>query len=108
MGRICCAAVLDPDEKAFVAYVASLTYRKCRFIWPDFTITSPPDSAKELPELTGTNDHAINLVEDKKIIYDPIHSLESVELENSEDLQDLANGLIRPSKSPTGVSTLFC
>ena len=54
----------------------------------------------ELSEHTGINDHAVDLVENKQTLYGPIYSLGPVELENSEDLQDLTNGFIRPSKSP--------
>ena len=61
--------------------MASLTYRRCRFIRTDFTIISLPDSAMEPPELTGINDYAIDLIESKQTLYDPIYSLGPVELE---------------------------
>ena len=66
------ATVLDPDEEAFVAYVASLTYRRCQFIRPDFTIISSPNSATEVSGLTRINNHAIDLVENKQTLYGPI------------------------------------
>ena len=98
--------MLDPDEEVFVAYVASLTYQSCRFIWPNFTIISSPNSATELPKLTGINDHAIDLVENKQTLSGPVYKLGGAR--NSEDsYQDLANASIRSSKSTAGAPMLI-
>ena len=39
----------------------------------------------ELSELTGINDHAINLIESKQTLYGPVYKLG--EARNSEDLR---------------------
>ena len=60
----------------------------------------------ELPELTGINDHAINLVENKPTLSGPGNKLG--EAGNFEDLyQDLANGFTQPSKSQVENPILF-
>ena len=75
----------------------------------DFADVFSPDLASELPEHTGINDHAIELVESQDPPYGPIYSLESVELETLKAYIEinLANGFIRSSKSPAGASILF-
>ena len=68
-----------------------------------------PDLASELPEYTRINDHAIELVEGQQPPYGPIYSRGSVELETLKAYieTNLANGFIRPSKSPAGAPILF-
>ena len=63
----------------------------------------------ELPENTGMNEYAIKLEEGKQPLFDPIYSLEPVELETLKIYikTNLANGFIRPSKSPAGAPILF-
>ena len=63
----------------------------------------------ELPKLTGINNHAIKLEEGKQPPFSPIYSLGPVELETLKTYieTNLANGFIRPSKSPTGAPILF-
>ena len=63
----------------------------------------------ELPENTGINEHAIELIEDKQPPYGPIYSLGPVELETLKAYIEthLKTGFIRPSKSPAGASILF-
>ena len=65
--------------------------------------------ASKLPEHTGINDHAIELVEGQQPPYGPIYSPGPVELETLKAYieTNLANGFIRPSKSPNGASILF-
>ena len=55
------------------------------------------------------NDHIIKLVDDWQPPYDPIYSLGSMELKTLKAYieNNLANGFIWPSKSPTGVFILF-
>ena len=67
------------------------------------------ENAAELPENTGMNEHAIKLEEGKQPPFGPIYSLEPVELEILKTYikTNLANGFIRPSKSPAGASILF-
>ena len=75
----------------------------------DYTNVFSPDSAAELPEHTGINDHPIDLIDDKQPPYGPIYSLGPVELETLKTYieTNLANGFIRPSKSPAGAPILF-
>ena len=67
------------------------------------------DSATELPEHIGNNDHPINLLNNKQLPYGPIYSPGPVELEILKTYikANLARSFIRPSKSPTGVPILF-
>lgn len=62
-----------------------------------------------LPEQVNINEHAIKLEESKQPPYGPIYSLGLVELEMLKTYIkiNLANGFIRPSKSPTGALILF-
>ena len=77
--------------------------------YADYTDVFSPDSAAELPEHTGINDHLIDLIDDKQPPYGPIYSLGPVELEMLKTYieTNLANGFIKLSKSPTGALILF-
>ena len=63
----------------------------------------------ELPENTGINKYAIELVEGKQPPYGPIYNLGPVELEMLKAYIEthLKTGFIRPSKSPADASILF-
>ena len=63
----------------------------------------------ELLDNTGINEHAIELEESKQPPFRPIYSLGPVELEMLKTYikTDLANGFIRPSKSPAGILIFF-
>ena len=63
----------------------------------------------ELPENTGINEHAIELVEGKQPPYRPIYSLGPVELETLKAYIEthLKTGFIRPFKSHASVPILF-
>ena len=77
--------------------------------YSDFADVFSPDLASELSEHTRINDHAIELVEGQQPSYEPIYSLRPVELETLKAYieTNLANGFIRPSKSPAGAPILF-
>ena len=87
-------------EKAFIKVSAK---------YSDFADVFSPDLASKFPKHTGINDHAIELVEGQQPPYGPIYSLRSVELETLKAYieTNLANGFIRPSKSPAGAPILF-
>ena len=74
--------------------------------YSDYSDVFSVEHAAELPENTGMNEHAIKLEEGKQPPFDPIYSLEPVELETLKTYikTNLANGFIRPSKSPAGAS----
>ena len=63
----------------------------------------------KLPENTGMNEYTIKLKESKQPLFKPIYSLGPVELETLKIYIEinLANGFIRPSKSPAGAPILF-
>ncbi len=67
------------------------------------------DLAMELPENTGINENAIELIEGKQPPYRPIYSLTPVELETLKTYIEthLKTGFIRLSKSLAGAPILF-
>ncbi len=126
------AAALDPKQEAFVVHVATLSVHsgdemhpsrraqiahlkadeaptKVSSEYADFADVFSPKLAVELPEQTGINDHAIELVDDRQPPYGPIYSLEPMELETLKAYieNNLARGFIRPFKSPAGALILF-
>ena len=124
------AAVLNADDETFVVHVAALAEPTTMPIHPscqaqvaaltsketripaeysDFSNVFSSDSAAELPEHTGINNHPINLLDDKQPPYGPIYSLELVELETLKTYIEvnLASGFIRLSKFPAGAPILF-
>ena len=131
------AAAFDPESETFVVHVASLSsdalpssssldvhpFRKSQISgliaekaptkvlaeYSDFADVFSPDLASKLPKHTGINNHAIELVKGQQPPYRPIYSLGPVELETLKAYieTNLANGFIRPSKSPAGAPILF-
>ncbi len=125
-------AALDPEHKTFVVHVAALSVDSGDEMYPskkaqiahlkadealtkvlskyaDFADVFSPKLAVELPEYTGINDHAIELVDDWQPPYGPIYSLRLVELETLKAYieKNLASDFIRPSKSSAGAPILF-
>ncbi len=125
-------AALDPKHEAFVVHVATpsvdsgdemhpsrraqIAHLKADEVstkvpskYADFADVFSPKLAVELPEHTGINDHGIELVDDWQSPYRPIYNLGPVELEilKAYIKNNLANGFIRPFKSPAGVLILF-
>ena len=129
------AAALDPEYETYVVHIASLSsnplvtsldvhpFRRSQISgliageaptkipdeYSDFAEVISPDLASELPEYTGINDHAIELVNGQQPPYGSIYSLGPVELENLKAYieTNLANGFIKPSKSFAGALILF-
>ncbi len=126
------AAALDSEYKVFIVYVAALNVDSGDKVHPsrraqiahlkadeaptkvpnkyvDFADFFLPKLAAELVEHTGINDHVIELVDDWQPLYGPIYSLGPVELETLKAYieNNLANGFIRPCKSPAGAPILF-
>ena len=77
--------------------------------YTDYTNVFSPNSAAELPKHTGINDYPIDLIDNKQPLYGPIYSLGPMELETLKTYikTNLANGFIKPSKSPAGAPILF-
>ncbi len=126
------AAALDLEHEAFVVHVAALSVDSDDEVHPsrraqiahlkadeaptkvpgeyaDFADVFSPKLAAEFPKHMGINDHAIELVDDRQPPYGPIYSLGQVELKTLKTYieNNLANGFIRPSKSPAGAPILF-
>lgn len=95
-------AALDENAEAFEEVTVPAEYS-------DFADVFSKKSAAVLPERTDLNEHAIELREGKQPPYGPIYSLGPVELETLKTYieTNLANGFIRPSKSPAGAPILF-
>ena len=77
--------------------------------YSDYSNVFSAENAAKLLENTGINEHAIELEEGKQPPFGPIYSLGPVELETLKTYieTNLANGFIRPSKSPAGAPILF-
>ena len=128
--KVFAAAVRNTDNKIFVlhiaalaepitmliylshqAQVATLTSKKTGILaeYSDFSNVFSLDSAVELLEHTGINDHSINLLDNKQPLYGPIYSLGPVELETLKTYikVNLASSFIRPSKSLASTPILF-
>ncbi len=77
--------------------------------YSDYTDVFSLDLAMELPENTGMNEHAIELIEGKQPPYGPIYTFSPVELETLKAYIEthLKTGFIRPSKSPIGAQIFF-
>ena len=109
---------MNPDRKAQIeaqsgAQVGALLFDEAPTEVPaeysDYSDVFSAENAAELPENTGMNEHAIKLEEGKQPPFGPIYSLGPVELETLKTYieTNLANGFIRPSKSPAGAPILF-
>ena len=119
-------AALDENVEAFVVHVTSLSLNsmamhpareaqiaslvaeevKIPTEYSDFSDVFLEEKASILPEATEMNQHAIKLQEGQQPPYGPIYSLGPMELETLKTYieTNLANGFIRPSKSPAGAS----
>ena len=125
-------ATFDLEHKAFVVYVAALSVdpgdevnplRKTQIAhlkadkaptkiaskYVNFADVFSLKLAIELPKHTRINDYAIELVNNWQLPYGFIYSLSFVKLETlmAYIKNNLANGFIKPSKSPVGVLILF-
>ena len=129
------ATALDPEHETYVVHVASFSSAplvasldvhpsrrpqisglivkeaptKVPAEYLDFANIFSPDLASELSKHTGINNHVIELVKGQQPPYGPIYNLEPVKLETLKAYieTNLANGFIRPSKSPAGASIFF-
>ena len=109
---------INPDRKAQIeaqsgAQVGALLFDEAPTEVPveysDYSNVFSAENAAELLENTGMNEHAIELEEGKQPPFGPIYSLDPVELETLKTYieTNLANGFIRPFKSPAQVLILF-
>ena len=93
------------------AQVATLTSKETGILveYSDFSNVISSDSAAELLEHIGINDHPINLLDNKQPPYSPIYSLGLVELEKLKTYikANLASSFIKSSKSHAVAPILF-
>ena len=77
--------------------------------YSDFSDVFLEEKASILPKVTELNQHAIKLQEGQQLPYRPIYSLGPVELETLKTYieTNLANGFIRPFKSPASAFIFF-
>ena len=130
-------AALDPKYEIYVVYVGSVSFdtlpsssplyihpsRKSQIAglitkeaptkvsakYLDFADVFLPDLVSKLPKYTRINDQTIKLLNGQQPPYGPIYNLKPVELETLKAYieTNIANGFIRPSKSPDGTLILF-
>ena len=129
------AVALDPGHETFVVYVAFLEspsstqegdihpFLRAQIAalvaneaptsipieYSNFANVFSSELASKLPEDTEINDHAIELVDNWLLPYEPIYSLKPVELETLKTYieTNLKNGFIKPSKSLAKAPILF-
>ncbi len=124
--------VLDPEHESFIVHIAALSVDSGDEVQPsrraqiahlkadkvsckvpskytDFADVFCPKLAAELLEYTRINNHVVKLVDNWQPLYGPICSLWFEELETLKAYikNNLANGFIRPFKSPVGAPILF-
>ena len=90
--------------------VASLTRKETGLPtkYSNFSNVFSSNSAAELPEYTGINNHPINLLNNKQPPYNLIYSLGLVELKILNYIKaNLVSSFIRSSKSSTSTLILF-
>ena len=101
---------VHPDREVQVAaLIADETPVAISAEYSDFEDMFSKESAAVFPKHIEINTHAIDLEEGKQPPYRPIYSLGPVELKTLKTYieTNLANGFIRPSKSPAGAPILF-
>ncbi len=101
---------MHPLRRAQIAHLkADEAPTKVPKEYTDFANIFSPKLAAELPEHTGINDHALELVDDRQPPYGSIYNLGPVELETLKAYieNNLASSFIRPSKSPAGAPIFF-
>ena len=96
---------------SYQAQVAMLTSKETRIFakYSNFSNIFSLNSAAELPEFTGINDHLINLLYNKQLPYGLIYCLRPVKLEMLKTYikANLASSFIRLSKSLASALVLF-
>lgn len=123
------AIALDPEDKTFIIYLASLTNSDIHFSheaqiallkinetfitvflkYSNFTDVFSPKLAVKLPEYTNINNHIIDLIDNKQPLYELFYNLESVKLKILKMYikTNLVNYFISSFKSFTSTLILF-
>ena len=99
---------IHPAEKAQIALLVAKEV-KILTKYSDFSDVFLEEKALILPEVTELNQYTIKLQKGQQPLYGSIHSLGPVELKTLKTYikTNLANGFIRPLKSPAGASIPF-
>lgn len=102
-------AVYPFHQAQIVSLKTDETFTAIPSKYTDFINVFYPDLATELPKYTGINNHTIELIDSKQILYGQIYSLELVEVKSLKTYieTNLATNFIRPSKFPVGTSMHF-
>ncbi len=101
---------MHPSRKAQIAHLkVDESPSEVPDKYADLADVFSPKFATELTEHTEVNNYAIKLVNDWQPPYGPIYNLGLVELEILKAYieNNLANGFIKPSKTPAGAPILF-
>ncbi len=101
---------MQPSRKAQIAHLkADKTSSEVPSKYADFVDVFSLKLATKLPEHMRINNYAIELVDNRQPPYGPIYNLGPIDLEilKAYIKNNLANGFIRPSKSPAGAPILF-
>ncbi len=102
--------MIHPSKKAQIAHLkVDEAFTKVLGEYADYVNVFSPKLAIELPEYTGINDHTLELVDDWQLLHSPIYSLGPLELKTLKTYieHNLANGFIKPFKSPVGALIFF-
>ena len=123
-------AALDPNKEVFVVHIVTINLKMAihptRQAWivslkaeeapvtvpekySDYTNVFSEKLVTVLSKYTKINTHSINLEKSKQPPYGPIYNLGPVKLETLKTYikTNLANGFIRPFKSPASAPILF-
>ena len=96
-------------KSQIVGLIAKKAFTKVSVEYTNFVNIFFPDLMSELLEHTRINDYAIKLVDGQQPSYRPIYSLRLVKLKTLKTYieTNLANGFIKPSKSPANTLIFF-
>ncbi len=101
---------LHSSRRAWIAHLkVDEAPTKISSEYANFADVFSPKLAAELSEHTRINNHAIELVDDRQLLYGSIYSLEPVEPETLKAYieNNLTSGFIRPFKSSARAPILF-
>ncbi len=101
---------MHPSRRAQIAHLkADEAFTKVPSKYADFADVFSTKLAAKLLKYTGINNHTIEFVDDQQLPYGSIYSLRLVELETLKAYiqNNLANGFIKPFRSPAGAPIFF-
>ena len=98
-----------PNRPQIANLIAKEAFTKVPNKYLDFKDIFSPNLASKLSKYIKINNHTIKLIDGEQPLYEPIYSLEPIELETLKAYieTNLVNEFIRLSKSPIGDFILF-